>query len=264
MQPVHHHPACCQQLPGQPSPQNTVQLLEMNSFKDIIKHIEETRQLYKRIQELEINNINHRITALESSQQNMGYTQQQYRFPQYIHPPPNTKEVHRTIYENVTRDQVTVTRNPQQDKRLSSPQQREKQLVNNEKLELQRQEIAFNNTQEITHDSDIELQTLYSKKKDSDEINSKSHRASPVNSLLDFRFSNLNTPQLSPQSHNFTPDSTEDQAENLVNSILDFNQCKNDTMSPSPQKHENGEWEERQLEEKNHFLEYNQILKERG
>ena len=83
MHPVYYHSPCCQQ---QPSPQTALQLLEMNSLKDNIRHIEETRQLNKRIQELEINNINHRITPLEASQQNIGYIQQQYRPPFFIRP----------------------------------------------------------------------------------------------------------------------------------------------------------------------------------
>lgn len=61
-------------------------VFERNSLKEYRRHLGETRQLNKRIQELEIN-INHRITALESSQQNICFTQQQYRFPQYIHSP---------------------------------------------------------------------------------------------------------------------------------------------------------------------------------
>ncbi|CAG2187166.1 unnamed protein product [Mytilus edulis] len=67
----------------------------MNSPKDNIRHLEETRQLNKRIQELEINNINHRITALETSHQNIGYIQQQYRPPYYIRPPEHPWYYHR-------------------------------------------------------------------------------------------------------------------------------------------------------------------------
>ncbi|CAG2187494.1 unnamed protein product [Mytilus edulis] len=90
--PVYHHSPCCQQ---QPSPQTAFQLLEMNSLKDNIRHIEETRQLNERIQELAINNINHRITALETSQQYMGYIQQQYRPPYYIRRPEHPWYYHR-------------------------------------------------------------------------------------------------------------------------------------------------------------------------
>ncbi|CAG2218629.1 unnamed protein product [Mytilus edulis] len=92
MHPVYYHSPCCQQ---QPSPQTALQLLEMNSLKDNIRHIEETRQLNKRIQELEINNINHRITPLEASQQNIGYIQQQYRPPFFIRPTEHPWYYHR-------------------------------------------------------------------------------------------------------------------------------------------------------------------------
>lgn len=102
--------------------------------------------------------------------------------------PPNTQKVHRTIYQNASRDQLTLTQNPQQDIRLITPQQRERQLEINEQVELQRRELALHNTQEIIHDYYLQLQTPYSKKKDSDEINSENHKVSPVNSVLDFSF----------------------------------------------------------------------------
>ncbi|CAG2240731.1 unnamed protein product [Mytilus edulis] len=223
--------------------------------------MEETRQLNKRIQELEINNINHRITALETSHQNIGYIQQQYRPPYYIRPPehpwnsrfhptnhktddqnaskesptqrptanwtiafpPKTKEVNRATHKNATRDQVEASCDP---KGLTQCLPHQGEMINNHKTEIQNNELTLNKTQEIIHDSDIELQTSYGELTDLDQTINKSCRKSPKNSVLESSRSYLNTPQLSPQSNNNLSTNTHDHVENLVNSILDFNHCK--------------------------------------
>ncbi|CAG2187165.1 unnamed protein product [Mytilus edulis] len=127
-------------------------------------------------------------------------------------------------------------------------------MRNNLNIEIQNNELTLNETLEIIHDSNIELQSSYRELADLDQTVNKSCKESPKNSVLQSSRSYLNTPQLSPQSNNNISTIRNGQDENLVNSILDFNDCKVARLSLSPQKHEDGDEEEGQQKEKDHFF----------